>query len=256
MPAFPLIPRQQLIKHVALLLSTRKRVLINHVFLSKLQPLGKVCVTNPIFCSHYRNVDFNFSELWYLFSSSSKGIKAAEVLEKEGITCNLTLIFSKAQAIACAEAGCTLISPFVGRIMDWYKNHDKVQGYEPSEDPGVKSVSEIYNYFKKFGYKTIVMGASFRNKGEILELAGCDRLTISPQLLEELSSCHDTVEKKLDETVSKHLDLHKIDMNEATFRWMMNEDAMATEKLAEGIRNFAADIFKLETIIKKKVHTH
>ena len=137
--------------------------------------------------------------------------------------------------------------------MDWYKNHDKVSGYEPPEDPGVKSVTEIYHYFKKFGYKTIVMGASFRNKGEILELAGCDRLTISPQLLDELSNSNDIVEKKLDSDSSKHLDLHKVHMNESSFRWMMNEDAMATEKLAEGIRNFAADIVKLENIIKKKV---
>lgn len=123
-----------------------------------------------------------------------KGIKAAETLEKEGISCNLTLVFSKAQAIACAEAGCTLISPFVGRIMDWYKKKDNVSGYKPSLDPGVLSVTGIYNYFKKFGYKTIVMGASFRNTEEILELAGCDRLTISPGLLGSLSSCTDSLD--------------------------------------------------------------
>jgi transaldolase len=138
--------------------------------------------------------------------------------------------------------------------MDWWKNHDKVNGFEPSNDPGVKSVTEIYNYFKKFGYKTVVMGASFRNKGEILELAGCDRLTISPQLLEELSTCHDTVEMKLNAESAKSMNLHKIEMSESTFRWMMNEDAMATEKLAEGIRNFAADIVKLENIIKSQLH--
>ena len=182
-----------------------------------------------------------------------EGIKAAEVLETEGISCNLTLIFSIAQAIACAEANCTLISPFVGRIMDWYKKKDGVDGYKPCEDPGVKSVTSIYNYYKKYGHKTIVMGASFRNVDEILELAGCDRLTIAPALLETLTSCTDEVDQKLDDSKSSSMDIAKVDMNEKTFRWMMNEDAMATEKLAEGIRNFAIDIEKLEAIIKSKV---
>ena len=182
-----------------------------------------------------------------------EGIKAAEVLEKEGITCNLTLIFSKAQAIACAEAGCTLISPFVGRIMDWHKKHEGVDGYEPSADPGVKSVTGIYNYYKKYGYKTIVMGASFRNVGEILELAGCDRLTISPGLLETLTNNSDEVVQKLDGSKSGDMDIEKIDMDEKTFRWMLGEDAMATEKLAEGIRNFGKDIVKLEDIVKSKI---
>ena len=137
--------------------------------------------------------------------------------------------------------------------MDWYKNHDKVDGYAPSDDPGVKSVTSIYNYYKKYGYKTIVMGASFRNKEEILELAGCDRLTIAPSLLGELTDCSDDVVKKLDADSSQSMDIAKVEMNEKNFRWMMNEDAMATEKLAEGIRNFTADILKLEKIIKDKI---
>jgi transaldolase len=182
-----------------------------------------------------------------------EGIKAAEILEKEGITCNLTLLFSIAQAIACAEAGCTLISPFVGRIMDWYKKSEGVDGFKPEEDPGVKSVTAIYNYYKKHGYNTIVMGASFRNKGEIIELAGCDRLTISPALLDELSESKDAVSKKLDAEKAITMDIAKIDMDEKKFRWMMNEDAMATEKLAEGIRNFSKDIVKLEEIVKAKM---
>jgi transaldolase len=182
-----------------------------------------------------------------------EGIKAAEVLEKEGITCNLTLIFSLAQAIACAEAGCTLISPFVGRIMDWHKKDQGVDGFKPEEDPGVKSVTAIYNYYKKHGFNTIVMGASFRNKGEITELAGCDRLTISPQLLDELSASTEQLTKKLDASEAASMDIAKIDMDELKFRWMMNEDPMATEKLAEGIRNFSKDIVKLEDVVKTKM---
>jgi transaldolase len=182
-----------------------------------------------------------------------EGIKAAEVLEKEGITCNLTLIFSLAQAIACAEAGCTLISPFVGRIMDWHKKDQGVDGFKPEEDPGVKSVTAIYNYYKKHGFNTFVMGASFRNKGEITELAGCDRLTISPQLLDELSASTEQLTKKLDASEAASMDIAKIDMDELKFRWMMNEDPMATEKLAEGIRNFSKDIVKLEDVVKTKM---
>jgi transaldolase len=201
----------------------------------------------------YKEAGVDKSRILIKIAATWEGIKAAEVLEKEGITCNLTLIFSNAQAIACAEAGCTLISPFVGRIMDWYKKNDGVDGYKPSEDPGVKSVTAIYNYYKKYGHKTIVMGASFRNAEEILELAGCDRLTISPGLLEKLTSCTDEVVQKLDATKSEALDIEKIDMDEKTFRWMLNEDAMATEKLAQGIRNFAIDIVKLEDIVKSKI---
>lgn len=165
----------------------------------------------------------------------------------------MTLIFSLAQAIACAEAGGTLISPFVGRIMDWHKKDKGVDGFKPEEDPGVESVTKIYNYFKKFGYNTIVMGASFRNKGEIVELAGCDRLTISPTLMDELAESKDTLKQKLDAEKAINMDIEKIEMDEKKFRWMMNEDAMATEKLAEGIRNFTKDIVKLEEIVKEKM---
>lgn len=200
----------------------------------------------------YKEAGIDKSRILIKIAATWEGIKAAEVLEEEGISCNLTLIFSKAQALACAEAGCTLISPFVGRIMDWHKKKEGVDGYESSDDPGVKSVTAIYNYYKKYGYKTIVMGASFRNVGEILELGGCDRLTISPGLLETLTNCSDEVVQKLDASKSSSMDIEKIDMDEKTFRWMMNEDAMATEKLAEGIRNFASDIEKLEDIVKSK----
>jgi transaldolase len=201
----------------------------------------------------YKEVGVDKSRILIKVAATWEGIKAAEVLEKEGITCNLTLIFSIAQAIACAEAGCTLISPFVGRIMDWYKKDQGVDGFEPKEDPGVISVTKIYNYYKKYGFNTIVMGASFRNAGQITELAGCDRLTISPPLLNELIASADKLEKKLDASNAATLDIAKVDMDEKTFRWMMNEDPMATEKLADGIRNFAADVVKLEEIVKKKM---
>ena len=179
-----------------------------------------------------------------------EGIKAAEVLEKEGIHCNLTLLFSKIQAIACAEAGVMLISPFVGRILDWYKKEQNFNSTDPNEDPGVVSVTEIYNYYKKFGYATEVMGASFRSKGEITALAGCDLLTISPNLLKELEESNETLELKLDATKSREMDLVKIPACEKSFRWLMNEDAMATEKLAEGIRKFTVDLLKLEQFLK------
>ena len=182
-------------------------------------------------------------------ASTWEGINAAEKLEKEGIYCNLTLLFSFAQAVRCAEANVTLISPFVGRILDWYKKDRGVSDISPAEDPGVKSVKEIYNYYKKFGHQTTVMGASFRNTGEIIELAGCDALTISPSLLKELENTEAVLDKKLDADKSKLLDLHQIHMNEKSFRWMMNEDAMATEKLAEGIRKFTEDLIKLEKYI-------
>jgi len=182
-------------------------------------------------------------------ASTWEGINAAEELEKEGIHCNLTLLFSFAQAVRCAEANVTLISPFVGRILDWYKKDRGVTEIAPTEDPGVKSVKEIYNYYKKFGHQTTVMGASFRNTGEIIELAGCDALTISPSLLKELENTEAVLDKKLDADKSKLLDLHQIHMNEKSFRWMMNEDAMATEKLAEGIRKFTEDLIKLEKYI-------
>ena len=185
-------------------------------------------------------------------ASTWEGIKAAEALEKEGIKCNLTLLFSKAQAIACAEANVQLISPFVGRIYDWYKKDTGID-YVGAEDPGVISVTDIYNYYKKFGYKTEVMGASFRNSGQITELAGCDLLTISPGLLEELQNSDAEVTEKLTEASATASDQEKISLNEADFRFMYNQDAMATEKTAEGIRGFSADIDKLEALIDSKL---
>lgn len=186
-------------------------------------------------------------------ASTYEGIRAAEVLQKEGITCNLTLLFSLVQAAACAEAGITLISPFVGRIMDWYKAKTG-KTYTGAEDPGVMSVSSIYGYFKKFGYSTIVMGASFRNTGEIISLAGCDKLTIAPSLLNELRNSTEPIVRALDVDRADTLyPYDKIPVDEKSFRWALNQDAMATEKLAEGIRNFAADIVKLEKIIGDKL---
>jgi len=181
-----------------------------------------------------------------------EGVEAARELEKEGIHCNMTLLFCQAQAIACAQAGATLISPFVGRILDWYKKAEGKDSYPSHEDPGVVSVTGIYNYFKKFDYNTVVMGASFRNSDEILELAGCDLLTIAPKFLDELSSQDGEIEAKLTLDTAKSMDLDKQDLNESSFRWALNEDAMATEKLAEGIRNFAKDLIKLEDSITKQ----
>ncbi len=183
-------------------------------------------------------------------ASTWEGIKAAEQLQKEGINCNLTLLFSFPQAVACAEAGVKLISPFVGRILDWHKKnagHD----FAPTEDPGVQSVGKIYAYYKKFGYKTEVMGASFRNKGEILELAGCDLLTISPQLLGELAASNDPLVRKLD-PAAVSADVERVTYDEKSFRFAFNEDPMAVDKTAEGIRLFSADIVKLEQLIQKK----
>lgn len=182
-------------------------------------------------------------------ASTWEGIKAAEVLQKEGINCNLTLLFSFAQAVACAEAKVQLISPFVGRILDWHKKSSG-KDFVGAEDPGVKSVTEIYTYYKKFGYKTEVMGASFRNKGEILELAGCDLLTIAPALLGELKASNDPVVRKLDPAKSAAANLKQVSFDEKSFRFALNEDAMATEKTAEGIRLFSADIVKLEQLIQ------
>lgn len=187
-------------------------------------------------------------------ASTWEGIKAAAVLEKEGIHCNMTLLFSIAQAIGAAEAKATLISPFVGRILDWYKKNTGKSNYLPSEDPGVLSVTEIYNYLKKFDYKTQVMGASFRNVDEIIELAGCDLLTIAPTFLEDLANSEGTVVRKLDPNNAKALQIPKINLNESIFRRMLNDDAMATEKLAEGIRKFAEDAVKLEKTIAENYH--
>jgi len=186
-------------------------------------------------------------------SSTWEGIQAAKELEEaHGIHCNLTLLFSMAQAVACAEAKVTLISPFVGRILDWYLANDKSKSsYAPQEDPGVVSVTKIYNYYKKFGHQTVVMGASFRNVGEVTALAGCDLLTISPKLLAELDKSTDDVPQLLSVEASAKTDLAKIEMNEKVFRWMLNEDAMATDKLSEGIRKFAADQRKMDQMVKE-----
>ncbi|MBC8193311.1 MAG: transaldolase [FCB group bacterium] len=192
------------------------------------------------------------SRILIKIASTWEGIKAAEQLEQEGIHCNLTLLFSFAQAVACAEAKVQLISPFVGRILDWHKAQRGVDHIPATEDPGVLSVTEIYNYYKKFGYTTEVMGASFRNTGEIIELAGCDLLTISPGLLKELESMSGELPRKLNSELAQSLELKKIHLNEADFRWMHNQDAMATEKLAEGIRKFSADLEKLGTLLRQQ----
>jgi len=182
-----------------------------------------------------------------------EGIRAAEELEKDGIHCNLTLLFSFAQAVACAEAKVTLISPFVGRIMDWYKASEGVDGYPAADDPGVKSVTYIYNYYKKHGYKTQVMGASFRNHQEILQLAGCDLLTIAPKLLDELHNAEGDVEQLLSIDAAQKMHIEKLSLDEKTMRWMHNEDAMAVEKLSQGIRGFTADLLKLEDYVQDRV---
>ncbi len=181
-------------------------------------------------------------------ASTWEGIKAAEQLEKSGINCNLTLLFGFSQAAACADAGAFLISPFVGRILDWHKANSEQQEYAPLEDPGVVSVTNIYNYYKTYNYNTVIMGASFRNTGEIEALAGCDRLTISPTLLEELANDYDDLPRRLSDKNKSVLD--KTVNSEKTFRFSINSDAMATEKLAEGIRNFVSDQIKLETLLK------
>jgi transaldolase len=185
-------------------------------------------------------------------ASTWEGIKAAEQLRKESINCNLTLLFSFPQAVACAEAGVRLVSPFVGRIYDWYKANTG-KDYKGADDPGVISVTRIYNYFKKFGYQTEVMGASFRNTGQIVYLAGSDLLTISPNLLEELSKSNDPVERKLSPEIAKAFQAEKICLDEKTFRFEFNEDPMAVDKTAEGIRKFSADIVKLEKVISSRL---
>ncbi|WP_029684573.1 transaldolase [Tatumella saanichensis] len=195
----------------------------------------------------YNDAGISNDRILIKLASTWQGIRAAEQLEKEGINCNLTLLFSFAQARACAEAGVFLISPFVGRILDWYKANTDKKEYAPQEDPGVVSVTEIYDYYKKHGYETVVMGASFRNTGEIIELAGCDRLTISPALLKELSETEGDVERKL--SYSGETAARPEKMSEAEFLWEHNQDPMAIDKLAQGIRNFALDQGKLEKMI-------
>jgi transaldolase len=185
-------------------------------------------------------------------ASTWEGIKAAEILEKEGIHCNMTLLFGIHQAVAAAEAQATLISPFVGRILDWYKK-DTGKDYAGPDDPGVQSVTTIYNYYKKFGYKTVVMGASFRNTGEIKELAGCDLLTIAPKLLEELETTEGTLPRKLDPANAQKMDIQKIPMDKATFDKMHTADRMATDKLKEGIEGFSKAIVDLEVVLEKRL---
>jgi transaldolase len=200
----------------------------------------------------YESAGIKRDRILIKIAATWEGICAARVLEKEGIHCNLTLLFSKIQAIACAEARVTLISPFVGRILDWHKKEKNLDNIKPEEDPGVISVNEIFNYYKKFGYTTEVMGASFRNKGEIIALAGCDLLTIAPSLLKELEDSDELVDLKLDATKAGLMKLERIQSDEKSFRWLMNEDAMATEKLAEGIRKFTLDLIRLEEFLKNE----
>jgi len=199
------------------------------------------------FISLYEKAGVKRDRILIKLAATWEGIRAAQRLEREGIHCNMTLLFSFAQAIACADAGVTLISPFVGRIYDWHKQQRKVEDIETSEDPGVQSVTKIYGYYKKHGYKTQVMGASFRNTGQILALAGCDLLTIAPDLLQKLSAAEGAIPRKLSAETSQAGE--RLGLDEAAFRWMHNEDAMATDKLAEGIRRFDADARKLEKLL-------
>jgi transaldolase len=201
----------------------------------------------------YKKAGIERDRVLVKIASTWEGIRAAEQLEREGIHCNLTLLFSFAQAVACAEAGVTLISPFVGRIHHWYRKERGGKDIPADEDPGVASVTRIFNYFKKFGYKTQVMGASFRKVDQIVLLAGCDLLTISPDLLEQMEKTEDSVSRRLSVDAAKASDAQKIHLDEKTFRWMHNEDAMATEKLAEGIRKFYADARKLEQYARARV---
>jgi transaldolase len=202
--------------------------------------------------AQYEKAGISRNRVLIKLASTWEGIKAAEILEQEGIHCNLTLLFGVHQAIACAEAKVTLISPFVGRILDWYKK-DTGKDYTGAEDPGVQSVTKIYNYYKKFGYKTQVMGASFRNIGEIIELAGCDLLTIAPKLLAELDSKQGTLERKLDPAKAASMNIEKIPMDQATFEKMHAEDRMAHDKLKEGIEGFSKALEELEKLLAKRL---
>lgn len=203
----------------------------------------------------YREAGVDSNRILIKIASTWEGIKAAEQLEKEDIHCNLTLLFGFGQALACAEANVTLISPFVGRIYDWYKADRGVDDIPVAEDPGVESVTSIFNYYKKHGFKTEVMGASFRTKEQVMALCGSDLLTISPGLLSELADTNADVPKSLDAEAAVAMDIPAVEMNENAFRWMLNEDAMATEKLAQGIRGFAADLDKLRTLLAEKMAT-
>ena len=196
----------------------------------------------------YQAAGIDRSRVLIKIAATWEGIRAAQVLEAEGINCNLTLLFGFAQAVACAQAGVYLISPFVGRILDWHKAHTG-QEYTAEQDPGVLSVRRIYEYYKKFDYPTVVMGASFRNREEVLALSGCDRLTISPGLLEQLDSSHEPVPTRLEANAARQLPIEKVTIDERSFRWLMNEDAMATDKLSEGIRKFNADYLSLRAYV-------
>jgi len=203
-----------------------------------------------VLANMYREIGVDPTErVLFKIASTWEGIKAAEILEQEGFHTNLTLLFSFAQAVACAEAGVTLISPFVGRILDFWKKESGKSSYPIDEDPGVVSVTSIYNYYKKYGYKTIVMGASFRSVDEILALAGCDYLTISPNFLVDLDASQETVERKLDPNAAETMEIPRVTYDEKSFRWALGADACGTAKLAEGIRGFAADTIKLEELI-------
>lgn len=204
------------------------------------------------FIDLYKQNGISRERILIKIASTWEGIRAADVLQKEGINCNMTLLFSLPQAVAAAEAKAKLISPFVGRILDWYKK-SAGKDFAPAEDPGVLSVKEIYAYYKKFGHDTEVMGASFRNKGEVLELAGCDALTISPQLLGELKNSNEALERKLSPDTAKQSKIERLQLDEKKFRWLLNENAMGTEKLSEGIRIFNADAVKLEQYIAEKL---
>ena len=201
----------------------------------------------------YEKAGLSRERILIKIAATWEGIQAARQLRQDKINCNLTLLFSFAQAVACAEAEVKLISPFVGRILDWHKKAAGRNDYPPAEDPGVVSVTKIFNYYKKFGHQTEVMGASFRNVAEILELAGCDLLTISPNLLDEMQKAPGTVTRKLDATAARASALEKITLDEKSFRWLHNEDQMATEKLSDGIRVFAADTLKLEQWVLGKL---
>lgn len=202
------------------------------------------------FISLYQKQGIDKDRILIKLSSTWEGIEAARVLEQEyGIHCNMTLLFNFHQAVACAEAGVTLISPFVGRIFDWYVQNTDQKTFDYLSDPGVKSVTRIYNYYKKYDYSTVVMGASFRNTDQIKGLVGCDLLTISPSLLDKLSKSTDDFGEQLSVKTAKKLDIDKVEINEKIFRWEMNEDAMANDKLSDGIRKFAADAVKLESLL-------
>src|SRR5262245_27337832 len=231
---------REILKHVAGRVSTEVDARLSFDFEKSVQKARR-------FIDLYEQAGTSRERVLIKLASTWEGIRAAEKLEREGLHCNLTLLFSFAQAVACAEAGVTLISPFVGRIYDWYKAARKVDDIPVEEDPGVASVTRIYNYYKRHGYKTQVMGASFRKTGQIIALAGCDLLTIAPDLLSQLSSVEGEVERRL--SPEKVPEVKKIHLDEKTFRWEHNEDAMATEKLAEGIRKFDADARKLDKVV-------